>query len=631
MEISKTVLNQFKNLKKEQCIEWIKSKKQNPKNPLTGRTLQQNTERFNALDKICKQKYPELYENETEELAKSILPKKVGNLLVPQNISDWNNIKYTYFKNIYEIINRFKLITEIDYKNFRNFVKICDLCLEHNIVPESEIDYVIKMRDDFELYVDGDLDDMDNRNRYGIKILSRYFENEYDKKISDDKIIGKIIGNEIHNEIRNIIIHGIDNLNQRNHLYITQMILAIIYKNLIDEEKITDDIYKQINDLPIIELYKIYQQFLKEMYEYEVEKKKNYSIKGETKSRSLPKSISQKEEIIRIRKAPYQIEVSDENEPGKKKKKTIIPGVNAPEEYNERKQIIDIPKTDRTTFRSHSKLSKISNFPEEISIEQLEGKLEKLPDKKRKEILHELRNVCIEMRDPISGIRFDRMNKKNLQLILNIGNKNKDGKQYCFYVRGLYKSWTNQIKNNDIKITVPISGTELKHEEKEKIMEKMKYIDNKAPNPDLMKLRRDPNLTLEFIPTADPMLEQIIIKRNYGIYSTVIFRLAHIPVNIELGDLKNAGLTETSSADQTSAVLKLYIQALFNNGAIMRSNFAPYTCCKIHLGPTKNIDYWTRENSKDKYKDGINLNKFLHMYNEIKPLISEGILRTIGM
>lgn len=639
---TKKILKEYENITRDQCIEWIKNKnKRQGVNPFTGKSIKSTGDRYKIIDEQCSKKYPDLYKNEkNSELIKksNSIPKKVGKILVPQNLNDWNNIKYTYFKNIYEIMERFKFIFESDYKDFKDFVSVLEIVLDNNIVPESEREYIEEIKDIFEIYLDDNLHYEDNQKRYGIFFITKKDEEVFINRFSklNDNILMKTIGNIIVSEIKQIISNGVNILNDPYTIQVQRQIkvsiFTVIYNMLIDEINLTKEkIDEKIDNIELIKLYKTYLDFIKEVIEYDKHKMINYSIRGETKSRSLPKSISQKEEIIKVKKGPYQVEVSDEMEPGKKKKKTIIPGINAPEEYNEIKQIIDIPKTDRSTFKSHSKLSNMSNFPEEITLQQLEGKLEKLPDKKRKEILHELKDLCIEMKDPITGIRFDRMNKKNLQLILNIGDKNKEGKQYCFYVRGLYKSWLNQVKNNDIKIKVPITGSEIKQEEKDEILRKMRYIQKDVQNPDTIKLKKDPNVKLSFIPTEDDRFEQIRIDRIYGTYTTLIFSLAYIPVNIELGDLKDAGLTETASADHTSAVLKLYIQSLFDNGGLLTSNFIPYNCCKIHLNPSKDLNYWTEIIPNNKYKDGVNLNRFLHMFNEIKPLITEGMMRNIGM
>ena len=662
------------SISEDDCIAFIKESNDptinKPLNPLSSIRINKDGDKYNEIHNKCRKKFPHLYENKASKdeggPSRKPLPKKIGNVLVAQNLKQWNNQRYTDYKYIYEIMITAKIITEVDYANFEDFVKVLNALLEHDIIPKDEIEYVEKMRDDFENYKDADFDtDLDNRARFRVNFVTKQTEKEvrniYEKCTENTSFhsyynqphprsvrrvqggvnnaiscLSEYYSNRIKKTIETIIDNGMsqDLKNTVKNLLDSRVFLDyLIFMDILGPEypEITIDDVRNISDMEYNISFTLLKNFVKEIGDYEIEKKKNYSIEGDTKSRSLPKSISRERKRIKIRKAPYQIDVPDEENIGQMKKKTIIPGVNAPEEYNERSFSEELVSTGRSKFKSHSKLSKMTAMPEEIEQDILEEKIEKLPNKKRTQILQELRNACIEMRDGITNKRFDRMVKKNLQLVISLGDKNAEGKQKCFYVRGLYKTWMDSIRNNDIKINVPNSYTEITQAEKDEIMRKMKYVDKKAPNPDELKMKKDPNLILEFQPTFDPNFEKIVIKRVYGDYVVTLYNLCLIPTNIEMGDLKDYGLTETASADHTSAVLKLYIQALFDNGGLMQSNFLPYSCCKIHLGQDKDYHYWTEDVSGNKYKDGVNLNKFLHMFNEIKPRITAGILRGLGM
>ena len=270
-----------------------------------------------------------------------------------------------------------------------------------------------------------------------------------------------------------------------------------------------------------------------------------------------------------------------------------VPDRSVPQEFTE-KSFTSEPNTDRSSFRPHDALSAMSPF----SL----GSLEPLTPKKRVELLKELKNACMEMRDHISSDRFDRMKKKNLQLVVKIGTP-VHGKQHCYYVKNIYKLWNELAKDNKT-LTDPLTRQTVTDIEKEDIMNKVKYINKKAPNPDNIGLNKDPHLKL--IVTANQYSHgsyySLVAQRDIAhlgnnkiMYSRI---LGYIPADIE--DVN--GDTNISSA----ALIGKYIE-LFDKGKIMASNFAPFACCRIH---NKNLSYWDVPREEK-------LRKFAHMANEL--------------
>jgi hypothetical protein len=249
----------------------------------------------------------------------------------------------------------------------------------------------------------------------------------------------------------------------------------------------------------------------------------------------------------------------------------------------------DDPPIDREVFRRHRKLSEMSphKYPDV-------NRLTPLPQKDRVQLLNELkqkrdsdgttRPVCNEMQDNITGKRFDRMNKKNLQLIVQIGKQPKR----CYYVRSIYKLWQEAVKHN-LPFVDPETRIPITNKEKDDIMSKIRYVNPNAINPeDRSKLKKDPHLTLEFIPAGS--FYRITTKYNISDYSVTVNNLGYIPATIELEDVRAANLT--------SAAVVGSLQALFDKGRLMSSNFMPFSCCGIHLGKT--IEYWTTPTIKNK-------------------------------
>ena len=294
-------------------------------------------------------------------------------------------------------------------------------------------------------------------------------------------------------------------------------------------------------------------------------------IASTSRSASLPASISREKVKKRVALPKKPVQMVIDGETVWKIDRT------APDEFREYSQTVE-PPTARSEFRRHSALSKMSP----LSFEALEP----LPVKTRVQILKELRGICSYMKDGISNKRFDRMSKKNLQLIVKIGDV--DGQKRCYYVRNIYKYWEQMAKSKK-KLTDPETRKIITEVEKADIMKKIRYLNKNAPklesNEDVAK---DPNLHLLINTTEsehDSLYYQLRVERKLTEFGStdIVFltNLGYIPADIESvnGDINISSGTVISM-----------IKELFDKGRIMESNFAPYSCCTVHIN--KPISYW---------------------------------------
>lgn len=230
------------------------------------------------------------------------------------------------------------------------------------------------------------------------------------------------------------------------------------------------------------------------------------------------------------------------------------------------------------SYKSHKALSEMS---------PISSQLTPLPEKKRQQLLQELKQSCVHMKDMITLERFDRMPKKSLQLVVQLG---KDEKKRCYYVRNLYDLW-NSAKSENKKLMDPLRNP-ITTQEQDEIMKKVKYIDPHAV--DLRKdMERKMDIALKIIPIEMPVnvngmmmhlpFFQLQVQRTFGKYTFIIVVLGYIPANIEPEDVGGA-------LNLSSAVIIANLQRLFQLGRLMSSNIIPYRCCKIHL--RKSVDYW---------------------------------------
>lgn len=270
-----------------------------------------------------------------------------------------------------------------------------------------------------------------------------------------------------------------------------------------------------------------------------------------------------------------------------------------------------------STSSVNSEKSKYRKLRRDVNMSGSKADLSPLPNKSYKELLRGLKETCIHMHDLISLKEFRKMPKKQLKLIVRLG---ETGKQRCYYVRNLYNKWRTDAaskKQFTDALRNPITSLE-----QEEIMKKVRYIDPKARD------LRDKNdkafmkhVELVFVPSNHkPMIpapDGTMTEAPFS-YSlmNIVFRVktkgysgsfqlpnSTIPAEVEV--------EETKSTDLTSAVLMYKLTKLFKRGLILIENKFPLQCCKIHLN--KPADYWFDPESPS----GIDLEKFKKMMDEV--------------
>lgn len=249
-----------------------------------------------------------------------------------------------------------------------------------------------------------------------------------------------------------------------------------------------------------------------------------------------------------------------------------------------------------TSSISDSSSVKSANRSKSLSLKRdVEPPLSPLPKRTRKEILEDLKTACIEMRDMIALDDFEDMKKKQLQLVVAIGPKNKDGQQRCYYVKNIYHHVKMAIKNKQLPKEPTTKAVITQNEIENVIMPKMRYIKPGLATPGIVKRGKYPNLVLEItsvraIQSQLPYYE-IALKRIIGKRVAWRVRYGYIPAYVE---------TETTDLNSATVIAK--VRELFDNGRLLNANMQP----RVHIN--KGIAYW---------EEGDVVRKLNHMMNEL--------------
>ena len=604
----------IKKITKEKCEEWAK----NPtKNPLPGgKEITKNGPVYKKLAERCARFGIVPKDTDTDrdsdsdtgkDINKKTFPNKIGDYVFPKSKETWNGSQVQ--SEIEKVFNGMKEISAIPddfFKDLKDLVKICKLALSVDyLIPDDKREYINEFVNYSENIIDNNITvsiDFQNNSlrsliidaKYVIRILSVY-----------GNIPDRTLANENYKTINNRVKYykfyeKYDNL-KGYKLHLTKVSRAIAYDNSEESLQLLNKLYQQIQEM--------IEHFSK------LSNVKNNSDSLETisnsKSRSLPASISIRKNITRLLKPKKLVEVEEEYRNPRTREielvKKMKPDPNEPDEFIER--IFESePDTGRSKFNSHRKLSNVSDFkyPEA-------NEFTKLTPKKRTQILQELRATCSYMKDSITGKRFDRMNKKNLQLIIKIGKN--PGQQRCYYARNIYKLWQKNNKEN-VPFVDPETKQKITQEEKADIMKKIRYINPKLMNPELKSnLKVDPYLKLiieqsNLYPNFYTIQTKYIINNNS--YVSLIQDLGSMPANLEIDDVNG-------SANMTSSAIAASLQELFEKGRLMVSNFAPFVCCRMHL--SKSLEYWTTPANDKPLIKGINIERWNKFAEEIYSLL----------
>lgn len=545
------------NPTKQQCEEWLKNKLVNPK---TGRDIVKGGPTYLA------------FEEAAERFGLSA-PKKVGHIAIPQSKRNWQSNDFTgkYFKNIL-VMKELGVLTENDYEAFPIYAQICTLGLENNIVPDdmiSEVRMQLQRFGDIAQRVDVVTKARQEKYNQLTEKLNKYrphmIDDELKKRLKELRL----------SLVRQVLLEGYSSETDAKFEELKAFIKLTIYERLIDEKEI--NIIKQQTALHELDEIKSIETSLQEIIstsEAYAKKPGVRSMSMKTKTPNFPSQMESREVVRnRIRLQPKLVAQIRTDSRGEKY--TVHrPDPNEPPQFIEKVNINELKGTNRSQFKSYEKLEHMTPLTNEV--------LAALPEKKRTELLHELKAACNEMKDTITNTRFDRMRKKQLHLIVRLGDK--PGKQRCYYVRSAYKMWQQATKKN-IPFTNPETREKVTHREKEDILHKIKYVKPDAVDPEedaRNSLVKDPALEFDIsIDNRYPDLALIRIIRKFGVSTYTVSDLGYVPVDIEV--------EHSGSADITSAVALYKIKELFKSGRLMRSNFIPYSCCRIHF---KHSHYW---------------------------------------
>jgi len=68
----------------------------------------------------------------------SRLPKNVGSIPMPRSTEKWENGCSASFDHVLFMLDKFGIVIQQEYERFRDYATICNLALDHYIVPDNE-------------------------------------------------------------------------------------------------------------------------------------------------------------------------------------------------------------------------------------------------------------------------------------------------------------------------------------------------------------------------------------------------------------------------------------------------------------------------------------------------------------
>ena len=592
----------IKKITEKRCIEWTA----NPLvNPVTDATIDYKGPTYNIFEKVCREKFNITLDGQASAASPSAsaaspsadmpkLPKHVDDIPMPQTRKQWseNTLINTDFHKILLLItnSKTKFISEYVLENMLSYVKICELGLEYGLVPESDVE---KIRD----YIERFTHYSTKENLQGVKlvrktdidIIDAYLKNRCNITDLEDKRVAYPVAimqcleykeNELAAQCtslqKEILRFGINDDRDNEASRIPFLLGTIMYYKLFfsdTDARIANwnTVYNPIttseSSVNVTMKYIELDKFIKEIKHLnEANNRSNKSLTSKSKSATLPGSISMHRSIRNIEIPPEPADVEDSE--GRLYKKRTQGPVNL-DQFSEYVQEVS---TGRSSFKHHSLLSKMQPLSR--------ASLDALPVKTRGQILKELKTTCNEMKDSITGKRFDRMSKKNLHLIVQIG---PNAKKRCYYVRNIYKYWEKLAKDN-IAFKEPETRHAVTAAEKADIMNKVKYLKKGTVDPDTrITYKKDPKLKMLIELDSTGRYYTFHVIRRIGSVLYHLLDLGVLPAHIDLTQAQ--GGTAYYSSEATVA----NVSEAFEKGRVLISNFVPYTCCRMHF---KHKSYW---------------------------------------
>ena len=593
----------IKKITEKRCNAWA----ENPLiNPVTGASITHKGPTYNIFEEVCREKF-NIIVGENSEAGPSMqdtilpkLPKNIDGIIMPQNKKQWSEnslINRDFFKILLLITNpKETSISEYVFENMMSYAKICELGLQYNLVQNDDIEKIKNYQERFTHF-----SVRENLKVLGVKFIKKEFIDIIDSFLrshrieldSDfiyrypDGIIStlQIKENELSKEAKNlqsdILINGLDDNKYNEAVKIATLVATMNYYKLLysDTEARIANWNSSMNPLTRSQSYiqlginvKSLFDFIAEIKDLDIRRNVLYkSLTRKSKSATLPESISIDKKIRRVQINPEPVEVVYSDGTTNMRRAQGPPNLKEFSEYVERE------KTERSKFNRHSFLSKMQPLSRES--------LESFTEKTRVQLLLELKAQCHYMKDTLADKRFDRMSKKNLHLVVQIG---PPGKKRCYYVRNIYKYWEELAKENK-KFREPETRTSVTDEEKADIMRKVRYIKKNAIDPELNTIKKDPNVTLVIQPDETGYYYTFHVKRTIGSLLYTIYDLGVLPANIDLTHAENGAAYYSSEATVAN------VSDAFDKGRILTNNFIPYSCCRVHF---KEQSHWTGDQAE---------------------------------
>jgi len=572
----------IKRFTEQKCREWVETPLVNP---ATGRAIELNKGTYNAIAERCKNAFgiepgSDLANETPADRSRRLLPKKVGDWTVPRTTEAWmaSDVR-KHAVILTRAVRKFGFITSRYTEDAAAFNRIGKLLLDAEVIPEGER----ALAESFVTTLTNAMIPMSKiREHQGFPRTIAEYKLQVEKMIGD-KLAGRPVS----------MTPGA----LRKDIEVTQF-NRFVSEGLTALGPEDAEVDEMLVSLEALDGEIILQRAAAAAATAATAAASNgdadaYEIPA-SRERSLPESISQR----RV-----------------KQKKPRREGANPEDadEYYPWSATEEAAPTDRSRFRSHAKLSAVSPGPGAAPLAPLDPK-------KRTAMLAELREACTVMKDMISMQRFDRMNKKSLQLVVRLGPADRAGQQRCYSARGLYTVWANATKSGR-QFADPLTRDRVSNEEKDEIMGKIRHLRPNARDPREHVIPRDPKVTLDIehipvpvrnIPTNTLVgqigMYHLELKRKVGARTYVVFDLGVVPADVEIGDVNG-------DANRTSAAVIGNIRRLFDEGKLLSGNFAPYSCCTIHL--RKPLNYWTTRSGASPMNKRVNMRLWNLMATEV--------------
>jgi hypothetical protein len=505
------------------------------------------------------------------------LAKCIGYFLVPQTAAEWKTSRVRkHFNRIYEACRKYGIIVPKFVRWTNDSIQVVSHLIARDIIPDSERPELVKAS----AYLKDLIANPDN-------IKGFYVKRELCRNHADTSILELLMNRSPR----------ISSAKIREGLLASEFHKYVVGETATPSEDCTD---------MLIALEGLENDVVLMRADAAAPGNKGAAAYAlpDSRERSLPESISQRH----VKHKKPRREGAD---------------ATAADEYYPWSATEEAAPTERSRFRSHAKLSAVSPGP---APSPGAAPLPPLTPKKRTALLSELRAACTVMKDMISMQRFDRMNKKALQLVVRLGKPAAGpGQERCYYVKNLYQLWATAAKDNK-PFRDPLTRAPINGDEKDDIIRKVRYLRPNAPDPRNHTVPRDKKLTLAIdqvyarapAPSGPSESEdrvgfyRLSVKRQIGKYVYVIAELGYVPSDIALPDVGGA-------ANMTSDAVIGTIRALFDTGRLMTSNTIPYSCCSVSLD--KSLKYWLTKTSNSPAANSVNIRRWKRMATEIYEIL----------